>query len=466
MYKTFSQKFDKVNIISFMSQDEERFKKYKNYGAYDYIDTLIKICKVEDIKKYFDILKKFSLLREYDRIGFNVEKIIKSSKFDEFKALDIYRMIRAQADRVHTKILTNNEVQVLNNGMQRMVLDFLEKPDKGIEFPFNTMDELFRGIRLGTMMSVGMLSNAGKTRFMFNIIAYVAFICKKKVLVLLNEMSEEDVKKCLLTTVINNKEFQLIHGIKAFKPERQMTLGLYLDDNDCVLTRKQDEHGNFVESKEEYVDRLYECSTDFRNTMEIAKWVDEQTEDLIFVKDVSSDYNDKTLEFEIRKANLTKGIEYIFYDTLKNDLDSIGEWNALKTTVTKLQELAKQLRLFIYGSIQLTDDSINIDAFNLSSMNIANCKQMKHILDGLLLAKEIDKEDFPKYCYISNCEDDEEYGEKTPNDLSEKKRYYIFVVDKNRVGEKKKILFSLDLNTNIWTEEGEVFLKKNYKPKK
>jgi hypothetical protein len=99
-------------------------------------------------------------------------------------------------------------------------------------------------------------------------------------------------------------------------------------------------------------------------------------------------------------------------------------------------------------------------------MNIANCKQMKHILDGLLLAKEIDKEDFPKYCYISNCEDDEEYGEKTPNDLSEKKRYYIFVVDKNRVGEKKKILFSLDLNTNIWTEEGEVFLKKNYKPKK
>lgn len=35
-----------------------------------------------------------------------------------------------------------------------------------------------------------------------------------------NEMDEEDLRSCLITTVINNKEFQDLHGVVLEKPER------------------------------------------------------------------------------------------------------------------------------------------------------------------------------------------------------------------------------------------------------
>ena len=86
------------------------------------------------------------------------------------------------------------------------------------------------------------------------------------------------------------------------------------------------------------------------------------------------------LEFEIRKANLTQGISYFFYDTFKNDLSTTGDWAAMKVTATKLTELAKQLDMFGYLSIQLTDDANFIKPDELTSSNIANCKSIKHVL--------------------------------------------------------------------------------------
>ncbi len=61
----------------------------------------------------------------------------------------------------------------------------------GLEFPFRIISSVFKGIRRGETMAFAMPSNAGKSRFTINIAAYVAFIHKKKVLVISNEMSEE-----------------------------------------------------------------------------------------------------------------------------------------------------------------------------------------------------------------------------------------------------------------------------------
>ena len=48
----------------------------------------------------------------------------------------------------------------------------------------------------------------------------------QKILFMSNEMSEEDLRNCLLTTVVNNKEFQALHGIKRNKPEKEIVLGV------------------------------------------------------------------------------------------------------------------------------------------------------------------------------------------------------------------------------------------------
>ena len=61
-------------------------------------------------------------------------------------------------------------------------------------------------------MAFAMPSNAGKSRFTIDLAAHVALVHKKKVLVISNEMSEEKMKLCFITTILNNEEIQKIHG--------------------------------------------------------------------------------------------------------------------------------------------------------------------------------------------------------------------------------------------------------------
>lgn len=456
MYFNHTQTFNQTTISTFFASDVERLNKFKKFGGYKTIQKWIGLAVVEDKDKTFEILKKYSLLREYERQGYNVDKILAYPKFESMTAADIYRAVRGLVDRVHTVILTNQEGVVLNNNMESLVDDCLITPDMGIHLPFPILNDCFRGIKKETMICVGMLSNAGKSRFMFRLLANLALVKKQKVGVLLNEMSVSKMKLCLLTSCINNEEFKALHGIDIQKNEKEIALGIYHDNNGEVIYRERDEWGEFTESVEEYKARLQEQSDEYNKVIEVAKWIEQQTKGLIYAKDVSSAYDDKTLEYEIRKLNLVNGVEYFFYDTLKCDTRHEGEWSALKATTTILSQLTRELKIFMYGSIQLVDEVNYIKPHELNSSNIANAKQLKHVLDNLLLFKEIPAQFKSKYKYLQQNKD---WGEPTFVDLDENERYYACVIDKNRDGEKKKLVFRVNLNRNTWEELGELILK-------
>ncbi len=434
----------------------------KNPDKYDYstiINSLgknMKLAVTESAKSYFNTIKKYSLLREYDRKGFNVERILALKNFSVYEAIDIYRIVKGWVDRARTVIMTNQEAEVVNSEVENMLIGYMAKPDMGIPLPFPIMSSMFRGLKLGTTMGVGMLSNSGKTRFMTKIIAYITLVLKQRVLLLLNEMTIEDIRKCLVTTVINNPEFKALHGVDITKPERELALGLYKDRNGEFIYQKTDGDGNLTETPEEFIERVKADSDEFHKVMQAAKWVENETQELIYAKDIAGNYGDDTLEFEIKKAHMTHGINYWFYDTFKSDVKAMGEWAAMKASETKLTGLSQELGMFGYLSFQLTDDAEFAKPGELTSNNIANSKQIKHGLWMLELAKEIPKDDFHKYGYYQNNED---WGDSVVCDLEETKRYYVFNTDKNRFGEKKKLVFEVDLDLNTWIEKGE-FVKK------
>ena len=302
-------------------------------------------------------------------------------------------------------------------------------------------------------MAVAALSNTGKSRLMIKLVAYATLILKRKTLVLLNEMTVDKMRKALLTTVINNPEYKLLHGVNIFKPEREIVMGQYRDRDGNIIERMYDENGEPLETKEQFLQRIKENSDEYAAVKKVAAWIDEQSKDSIFVKDVSSDYSDAVLEFEIRRAVLTRDVELFFYDTCKNE--QIGEWSNFKQTVTKLSELCKPLNVFGYLSIQLNDETNAVEPENMNSSCIAEAKQIKHVLDSLIMIKPINPAKYGFYTYTKTATDgfgaDKPYCKLIPG-----KMYYAFVVDKNRGGNKPKLLYQVDLNTNIWTELGEL----------
>lgn len=456
IYQKHTQTFNKTTLSTYFSSDIERLNLYKKFGGYKLLSQWMNLAVCEDIGKTYEILKKYSLLREYQRRGFNVDKILSHKKFESFNADDIFRLIRATVDRVNTIIQADKEVEVVEDGIQLMLNSYIQQPDMGILTPFPIFNEMYRGLKLSSTMAIGMLSNSGKSRFMTKLVAYITLVLGQRVLLLLNEMNVEDVKKCLICTVINNPEFQELHGIKINKPEKELVLGLYKDNNNNFIYRKTNENGEYIESSDDYIRRVQSTSNEYNQVMKVAKWVESKTDKLLLAKDLSSGYDDKTLEFEIRKANMIYGVKYWCYDTFKADTSSMGDWAALKATETKLTSLAQELNMFGYLSFQLTDDAEFVKPDELTSNNIANCKQIKHDLWTLGMFKEIKKSEFNKYAYLQNNED---WGDLIVCDLSLDKRYYIFNCDKNRFGNKLKIVYEVNLDLNTWIEKGVLVRK-------
>ena len=72
MYQTRAQVFNRSVISTYMAEDQERLSLYKKYGGWKTLEDWMNLAVVDNFQGYFEVLKKFSLLREYQRNGFSV----------------------------------------------------------------------------------------------------------------------------------------------------------------------------------------------------------------------------------------------------------------------------------------------------------------------------------------------------------------------------------------------------------
>jgi len=408
IYKNVSDKITEDKTNMFMAKEDTRKAKYRKLGGWKFIDNLMSLTNIDDFEPYFDTLKKYSLIRELGRVGFPVSRLLSHPKFDDLKADQVTMSMRTSLEKIHTVVGGGNDSITLGADMTKAVVQWTEVPDMGIKFPFQLWNDLIKGWRKKKLIVDGMLSNEGKSRKMIYVATFVSLILGKKVLIMANEMDENDLKSAMITTVCNNPEFGFGYNI----PERKITLGEY-------------------ENEEE-----------FNKVMEVAKYIEDNTQ--VTFKDMEN-YSDESIEHEMRKHVVGRGVEYVFYDTLKGH--KTDGWEAVKQTTTKFREVVKALDIGGYATIQLTDDSLYIDVFDFSSNNIANAKQLKHVVDALFLNKKIQKSEYSNYRYI------DDWGQEL--ELDDKLVYYALKVDKNRSGAKGMVIFSVvDLDLNTWKEIG------------
>ena len=406
-------------------------------------------------KTYVELRKLFEIRKNY------LSNPIKEIQEDIINILDyeLYDQMTIQEVKDAIVQITTTE-RFKRAVLSRNITNFLLAGDNslttGLELPFPILSEVFKGIRKGETMAYAMPSNSGKSRFTINIATYLAFIHHKKVLIISNEMSEDKMKLCLITTVLNNKEIQKLHGQKLSKTEGELLEFKFRPDKG--VSAKVDEEGFVVkeenETQKEFTKRLLEISSEFRNTIKVTEWIDEQLKNSIYFVNITNHTNDE-LEKVILNYYYKEKIEYMFYDTLKTDTENIGNGEELKKTATILSNLAQNLNIFIASSLQLTESSTL--PINLNINDLAVSRTVKEVLDTLCLIKQIHNEDLNKYEYSLEEVDTKFFDLKKYKDPDV--RYYACVVDKNRAGAKPKVVFRLNLAYNMWEELGYLRLK-------
>ena len=437
------------NGFSFSKDTEEAFK-LKNT-----LKDEVKNKKLNAEEIYTELKKLFVLRKNYLKIP--IKEI--QDRVVDIKNYELYN--KMSVEEVENAVVQVNDTgkfkrAILNKGLTT----FLELGDNnltnGLSLPFPILTNVFKGIRKGETMAFAMPSNSGKSRFTINLAANVAFSSNKKVLIISNEMSEEKMRLCLITTIINNKEIQKIHGIKLSKTEGELLEFKFRPDDPKKV--ETDENGfvlkNENETQSEFVKRLQEVSEEFNKTIEITNWVNEQIDNAIYFINITDHTNDELKKVIMNYYHKEK-IEYVFYDTLKTDTANIGIGEELKKTATILSNLAQNFNLYICSTLQLAES--NTLPVNLTVNDLAVSRTVKEVLDTLCLFKQINRDTLQNYEYSLKEVDTKFYDLEKKEDPDV--RYYSCVVDKNRAGAKPTLVFKINLAYNSWEELGYLRLK-------
>ena len=406
-------------------------------------------------KVYLELKKLFVLRKHY--LAIPIQSI--QDKVVEIKEYELYD--KMSVEEVENAVIQVNDTEKFKRGiLNEGLTSFLELGDNnltnGLPLPFPILTKVFKGVRKGETMAFAMPSNAGKSRFTTDLAAHMAFVHHKKVLIISNEMSQEKMKLCLITTIINNKAIQELHGQKLTKTEGELLEFQFRPDKDKKV--EVDENG-FVkkgekEKQADFIKRLMEVSTEFKQTIYVTDWVNKQINNSIYFINITDHTND-----ELRKVILNyyykEKIEYVFYDTLKTDTANIGIGEELKKTATILSNLAQNLGIYICSTLQLAEnDTLPV---NLNVNDLAVSRTVKEVLDTLCLMKQINRDNLDNYEYSLQEVDTKYYDLKKYEDPDV--RYYACVVDKNRAGAKPTLVFRLNLAYNVWEELGYLRLK-------
>ena len=439
------------------AKDRFNFSK-DSEEVYELKNKLVESVKNKDynIEKIYVELKKLFILRKAyietpeENIQDKIIEITEYELYNKMSAEEVESTIEQVkvTQKFKQSVLSDNLVSFLESGENELA--------NGLDYPFPIITEVFKGIRKGETMAFAMPSNSGKSRLTIDLAAYTALIHKKKVLVISNEMSEEKMKLCLITTIINNPEIQKIHGQNVKISEGELLEFKFRPDNKKDV--KVDKEGYVLkedgETQKQFVKRLTSISSDFNKTIKAIEWASKQIDNSIYFINITDHTNDE-LKKVIINYYYKEHIGYVFYDTLKTDTDNIGNPEEIKKTATILSNLAQNFNIFICSSLQLAESQTS--PINLNVNDLAVSRTVKEVLDTLCLFKQISRDNLDEYEY-SLKEVDTKFFDLEKSDNPDV-RYYACVIDKNRAGAKPKLVFKLNLAYNSWEELGYLRLK-------
>lgn len=435
------------------ARDNEESYRFKSEVKAEVADEVYDMEKI-----YVDLKKLFVLRKNYLAVPIKSiqEKIIEITQYTLYDKMSV--------EEVKSAVQQVNDTEKFKRAILNTDLtNFLEAGDNnlrnGLSLPFPIMTKVFKGIRKGETMALAMPSNCGKSRLTIDIAAHIALVHKKKVLIISNEMSEEKMRLCFITTILNNKAIQELHGQKDLrKTEGELLEFKFRADNPNET--KVDEDGFIVrmpnEKQSEFVKRLLKESTEFKKVIAVTDWANKETRNSIYFINITDHTNDE-LKKVIMNYYYKEQIEYVFYDTLKADIANIGNGEEVKKTATILSNLAQNFDMYICSTLQLLES--NTLPVNLNVNDLSASRTVKEVLDTLSLIKPINRDTLQNYEYSLEEVDTKFYDLKKEKDPDI--RYYACVIDKNRAGAKPTLVFKLNLAYNVWEELGYLRLKQN-----
>lgn len=375
---------DEVTILSNLPEDV--IERYDSCGGWDTIQHQKDIINIQNFDTYIDILYRenillnmhldgFNLLSEIDTNGKKIIPIKMFRKMSSEEVTDWYEArITSYGNGYSSKVIEEEEIDFddefienckdgLENGVPFDIAGYDIRGEEINCFPF--LSRQVNGLLEGTLTMMGGYSSTGKSTWWVTVIMALLHY-DRKVLIISNE---ENVKKFKIKFLV----WLLGKHNRYFKLTKKKLMSGDLTEED----RKQ------LTAVQKYWRENYKGKVKFISV---------------------ADANMSLVKKKARENILRYGYDTVLYDTFKLDFDSMGNTRqdlSLIQDSRELDAIAKKYNVIMLASLQLAIHTIG--KLFLDSSVLSNSKQIKEVLEGLYLmrnvyAEELDPTNKKFYC--------------------------------------------------------------------
>ena len=341
-----------IDVANFLDADNVGKKVFEQNNGIEFLQDIIEYSNVENFGYYYNRLKKFNLLRDLKKQGFDTtpfycEDLTKleadeiNSRFEDLTVKDICDGIKRKLLHLESDYVQTGEVEVVNavDGMREFVQEMNETISIGLPVQGHIYSKVFSGAERGALYIRSGSSGLGKTRQAVGDACYLAYPIRY------NSKTREWEQRGSCEKVL------FIVTEQTFPQIKKMILAYLADINDSRFKL-----GHFTKEEEERLDKAISIMEQFADNLTLVK-MPNPTIELV-----------KTI---VRENCLTKNIGYVFYDYIFVGPALLGEFRGftlrndevLLMFATALKDLAVELNVAMFTSTQVNasaDDNKNI----------------------------------------------------------------------------------------------------------
>lgn len=371
------------DVDFYLKQYPTQYSYYEQNKGYEYILNVYQLTENSDCKQfdfYYNRLKKFSMLRDLDALGYDVrdfydtnadflERDKQDEKLNNIKLVEIPNRIREKLVEVENRHIGKDQgtSQEASVGLRELVEELKQSPEVGLPLDGDILNYATRGARGGKLYIYSAPSGVGKTRYMVGNACAISlpYLDEHKKVVVRDNLQ----KVLFVATEMKADEIQtLILAYVSGVNEKNILLGNYTEDEWSRILMALD----IIES---YKDN--------------------------FIIESIPDPSMAMIKAKLAKYIVQDNVEYIYYDYIFSSPGLLSEFRdievredvALMMLSNTLKEVAMTYGVFIQSATQLNDNWSKQD----TGLRDQNCiRGSKAIVDkvdiGMIAVRLVDKE--------------------------------------------------------------------------
>lgn len=302
-----------VEIDGYLKDYDIQYKIFHDNKGLEYIEKIQELAVVENFDYHYKRLKKFSLLREMDGLGFDIKEIYDESlidpkeqekmqeQFDKKSIDEILTAYEMKIVDIKEKFRTSSESVGIQGGegINELLDSFEESPDIGVPLNSEMLTSIFRGSRKKKFYLRSSITGGGKTRNM------VADACRLSATELYDPKKKEWVSNpwsessTVISTEMMAEELQSLALAYISSVEEKKILRNTINEKEKQLVRKA-------------AKVLQESNIWFEHL---------------------PDFNIQEIERTIEKNVIKNNVEYVYFDYIHSSVTIFSEMRDRKSVV-------------------------------------------------------------------------------------------------------------------------------------